>query len=307
MARRPSPAMLVALLALFLAAGGGQAVASGVAHVAKLINGSQIKPNTITSKQVKNGSLLGKDFKAGELPAGAKGDPGPKGDTGPQGVQGIQGPQGDQGLKGDKGDTGTVDTSNFYTKAQSDSNYLATAGKAADSDLLDGIDSTGFLAAGAKAADSDLFDGSDSSQFTRGISTSVGGNFDTVASGAGNSSFLVVSGVGTVRLLCGAMSAATTIDYTSNEQQMAVQKVDTLVTGNSFTTTSPSSSSLTPGSTLGIISNETNTDAMRHIVIAVQGSATATTIDIVAINKPGGANSCRATATYVKQGGIGTF
>jgi hypothetical protein len=301
MARKPSPAMLVALLALFFAVGGAQAIA---AQVSKLINGSQIKPNTITSRQVKNGSLAKKDFKAGQLPAGAKGDTGAQGPAGPQGAQGQQGAQ---GIQGDKGDTGTVDTSNFYTKAQSDSNYLATAGKAADSDLLDGIDSTGFLAAGAKAADSDLFDGSDSSQFTRGISTSVGGNFDTVASGAGNSSFLVVSGVGTVRLLCGAMSAATTIDYTSNEQQMAVQKVDTLVTGNSFTTTSPSSSSLTPGSTLGIISNEANTDAMRHIVIAVQGSATATTIDIVAINKPGGANSCRATATYVKQGGIGTF
>jgi hypothetical protein len=41
---------------------------------------------------------------------------------------------------------------------------LATA-KAADSDKLDGIDSTGFLGATAKAADSGLLDGKDSTAF----------------------------------------------------------------------------------------------------------------------------------------------
>lgn len=254
-----------------------------------LIYGSQIKPSTITSKQVKDGSLLNKDFKAGELPAGAKGDTGPAGPAGTpgtQGAQGAQGTQGAQGVKGDKGDTGTVDTSNFYTKTESDANYLGKT---------------------AKAADSDLFDNQDSSGFTRGLSTSVGGNAETLASGTDDTSFLLVSGVGSVRLNCGAMSATTTIQYTSNEPGMTVQKVDAVVTGNGFTTTGPSSSSLTPGSTLGILSAEAGTDAVRHVVIAVTGASTAATIDIVAINKPGAANSCRATGTFVKQAGIGTF
>jgi hypothetical protein len=46
---------------------------------------------------VKDHSLLAKDFKAGQLPAGARGLQGlqgPKGDTGPQGPKGDTGPQG---------------------------------------------------------------------------------------------------------------------------------------------------------------------------------------------------------------------
>lgn len=60
------------------------------------------------------------------------------------------------------------------------SNYLLTTGKAADSDKLDGIDSTGFATAGhdhnaaylgitAKAADSDKLDGLDSTDFGRPV------------------------------------------------------------------------------------------------------------------------------------------
>jgi hypothetical protein len=264
--------MLVALLALFFAVGGAQALA---AKVSKLINGSQIKASTITSKQVKDASLLKKDFKAGELPAGAKGD------TGAQGPQGEPGPQ---GLKGDKGDTGTVDTSNFYTKTQSDANYLGKS---------------------AKAADSDTFDGSDSSSFTRGISTSVGGNKEAYMAGAGNTDFLVVPGVGKVGIACTPMGATTTINYTNTEGGMITQILDAVVTGAGFTTTSVDNSSLL--TTQSILTNEAGTDAVRHAVIQVSGTGTATTIHVVIVNKPGGAQICRASGTYVKQGGIGTF
>jgi hypothetical protein len=51
---------------------------------------------------VKDGSLLRRDFKLGQLPAGA---------TGPQGPDGRQGPQGDKGAKGDKGETGLTGSS----------------------------------------------------------------------------------------------------------------------------------------------------------------------------------------------------
>jgi hypothetical protein len=50
---------------------------------------AQLKKNAVTSSKVKNGSLLAADFKAGQLPAGPKGDPGaqgPKGDPGAPGA-----------------------------------------------------------------------------------------------------------------------------------------------------------------------------------------------------------------------------
>jgi hypothetical protein len=53
--RRPSPALVVALIALFAALGGPAGAAS-------LIRGSQIKKNTITSRQIKNHSLSTKDL-----------------------------------------------------------------------------------------------------------------------------------------------------------------------------------------------------------------------------------------------------
>jgi hypothetical protein len=62
------------------------------------VGSKQIKSNAVTSSKVKDGSLLGKDFKAGQLPTGPKGDPG---STGPRGPQGLKGD------KGDKGDSGT--------------------------------------------------------------------------------------------------------------------------------------------------------------------------------------------------------
>jgi hypothetical protein len=117
------------------------------------VGGPDIRAEAVNSDDVENDSLLAQDFKPGQLPAGAQG---PKGDTGAPGPQGP------------KGDTGTVDTSNFFDKAQSDARYLASSAKAADSDKLDGLDSTAFLGTTAKAADSDKLDGIDSSDFMRG-------------------------------------------------------------------------------------------------------------------------------------------
>src|SRR3954447_25771688 len=278
MTRRPSPPMLVALLALFLAAGGGQAVASGVAHVAKLIDGSKIKPSTITSKQVKDGSLLGKDFKAGELPAGAKGDAGPKGDPGAPGA------------KGDTGATGTVDTSNFYTKAQSDGNYLGKT---------------------AKAADTNTFDGSDSSTFTRGISTAVGGNMENFTMGTNDNAFLAIDGLGQLSVDCGPMGTGVSVTYVVQPPTgvMASQNLDAIVTGAGFTTVQVNSSGLGAGSTLPILSAVNTTNTLRHMTVSVADSlqGIAATFDLTVVNAPTGGSACRATGTWVKQGGIGTF
>jgi len=88
--RRPSPAMVVAMLALLVAL-GGTAGADPVGKVAALIKGNKIAANAITTKHVKNRSLLAGDFKAGQLPRGAAGPQGPGGAQGPQGPPGASG------------------------------------------------------------------------------------------------------------------------------------------------------------------------------------------------------------------------
>jgi hypothetical protein len=121
-------------LALFIALGGTSYAA--VRLPAGSVGGRQLARNAVSSPKVRNGSLLKRDFKAGQLPAGA---PGAKGDAG------AAGPSGPTGPNGAKGDTGTVDTSNVYDKSESDGRFLGLGAKAADADQLDGIDSGGFL------------------------------------------------------------------------------------------------------------------------------------------------------------------
>ena len=83
--RRPSPALVIAFIALFVA-GAGSATA------ARLISGRSIKDNSVTggdvrndtlrSRDVRNGSLLRRDFRRGQLPAGPQGPPGRNGANG---------------------------------------------------------------------------------------------------------------------------------------------------------------------------------------------------------------------------------
>jgi hypothetical protein len=101
--RRPSAALVVALLALFL----GMA---GVAPAAKkLVTGKDIKDGSITGADVKNKSLPLSKL-AGRLPTGGpRGAAGPAGPTGPKGdigLQGEPGPPGEQGPGGDQGPQG---------------------------------------------------------------------------------------------------------------------------------------------------------------------------------------------------------
>jgi hypothetical protein len=91
--RRPSPAMGVALLSLFVALGGGAYAAVSLPE--NSVGPKQIKADAVRSSKVKDGSLLRGDFKTGQLPAGA------------QGLQGIQGSPGTPGLPGAPGAPGT--------------------------------------------------------------------------------------------------------------------------------------------------------------------------------------------------------
>jgi hypothetical protein len=55
----------------------------------------------------------------------------------------------------------------FYTEAEADGRFINSGEKATDSNLLDGVDSSGFLAASGKAADSHLLDGIDGALYLR--------------------------------------------------------------------------------------------------------------------------------------------
>lgn len=76
----------IALLALFVAIGGTSyaAVSIGKGEVGK----RELANNAVTTKKVKDGSLVSGDFGKGQLPQGEKG---PQGERGLQGVQGVAG------------------------------------------------------------------------------------------------------------------------------------------------------------------------------------------------------------------------
>jgi len=103
-ARRPSPAMLVAVIALVSSLTGG-AVAATLIDTGDIKKGAVTKKklhkNAVNSKKVKNKTLKAKDFADGQLE---------------QGVQGIQGLQGE---KGEKGDTGARGPSDLYSASRS--------------------------------------------------------------------------------------------------------------------------------------------------------------------------------------------
>jgi hypothetical protein len=79
--RRPSPSLVISIVALVVALGG-------TGYAAVTVTGKQIKDSSITGRDVKNKSLTKKDFKGSV--------------RGPRGVTGTQGP------KGDKGDMGNA-------------------------------------------------------------------------------------------------------------------------------------------------------------------------------------------------------
>jgi len=81
-------------LAVFLLLGGGMAVAAGGLGK-NTVGTKQLKKNAVTAEKVKDGSLLGADFAAGQLPAGPAGpagSAGAKGATGATGAAGVVGP-----------------------------------------------------------------------------------------------------------------------------------------------------------------------------------------------------------------------
>ena len=97
--RRPSPALVVASLALAVALGGTSyatvlQVPRASVGTPQLKNGAVTTPklarNAVTSAKVRNGSLLRADFRANSLPRGPAGPPGPAGPAGPPGLSTVE-------------------------------------------------------------------------------------------------------------------------------------------------------------------------------------------------------------------------
>lgn len=85
--------MVVACLALAVAL-GGTGIAATVALAPNSVGTAQLKNNAVTTAKVANGTLLKADFKAGQVPAGARGPAGAPGAAGPAGAAGTAGPAG---------------------------------------------------------------------------------------------------------------------------------------------------------------------------------------------------------------------
>src|SRR3954469_23386840 len=84
--RLPSPSMVIACFALLVVLGGTSYAAV-----------QALPRNSVTSVQVRDHSLLARDFKAGQIPRGPAGPAGPAGPQGPAGPPGPAGPAGSSG------------------------------------------------------------------------------------------------------------------------------------------------------------------------------------------------------------------
>jgi hypothetical protein len=118
--RRPSPALIVAMLALFASAAGTAAAQKA------FITGGDIVNSSLTGADIKNRSLTPKDFKGSVRGPrglrGLRGLRGAQGNPGAQGAPGAQGPQGPQGLQGPAGPGAR------FAHVDSNANVLAQSG-----------------------------------------------------------------------------------------------------------------------------------------------------------------------------------
>ena len=101
--RRPSPALVVASLALLIALGGTSYATVKLTLPRGSVGTAQLRDGSVTSAKVKNFSLRRVDFARGQLPAGPQGPAGP---AGPAGAAGPTGPSGAGGATGATGPTG---------------------------------------------------------------------------------------------------------------------------------------------------------------------------------------------------------
>jgi Collagen triple helix repeat (20 copies) len=98
---RPSPALVVAMIGLFVALSQTGIASTAMQAACNCATGGDIVNGSLTGADVKDKSLTKKDFK-GSFP----GKPGPRGAPGANGTQGPQGAKGDPGAPGRDGANG---------------------------------------------------------------------------------------------------------------------------------------------------------------------------------------------------------
>jgi hypothetical protein len=96
--RLPSPAIVIAMIALLIATAGTAYGVKSVKHYPEF-NGVDIIDHSLSGRDVKNGSLFAANLNSSVLRKF-------RGQRGAQGAQGIQGPQGTAGVNGQPGATG---------------------------------------------------------------------------------------------------------------------------------------------------------------------------------------------------------
>jgi hypothetical protein len=260
---RPSPAMLVALLALCVALGGtaiatttsngGDPAAAAAKKKRKLV-----PKNTVNSASVINNSLKLTDFKKAERGK-------LKGDQGAQGIQGIQGPPG---------------TPDGYTKADADGKFLGKGDKAADSEQLDGKDSTEFI------------QGDGSQTFRQGVFN------DAFTDGT----FLTVPGIGHLGFTCSAAMSLTFVNDSADPVQFIT---NTMVDAQSNLSLASNELAASGGSfptNMGGGPTQVVAQFRRFhsVVLGVSNQDTATVIVSADRSAPGdAANSCRVMAEVI--------
>jgi hypothetical protein len=112
--RRPSAGLLVSIVALIAALGGTSYAAVTLPNSSvgtkqlqrAAVTAPKMAINAVRSAQVRDGSLLARDFAPGQLHAGAQGPAGATGPAGPAGSRGPAGPQGPPGPQGLAGQPG---------------------------------------------------------------------------------------------------------------------------------------------------------------------------------------------------------
>jgi collagen triple helix repeat protein len=158
------PATIIAAVALFIAFGGGAA-----AYASGLINGSQIKNHSISTKK-----LTKKAIRQLHGARGARGPAGATGATGPQGIQGIQGIQGKQGVQGVQGPIGPSSAISTYVAgpiAFDSTTTIASLTLAAGSYVVTG--NTTIVDGSETSTDLCLLDDSVAGEFSRNYSATV--------------------------------------------------------------------------------------------------------------------------------------
>jgi hypothetical protein len=239
--------MAVASTALVVALGGTSYAA--VKLPKNSVGSKQIKSNAVTSPKVKNGSLLAADFAAGQLPAGAKGD---------------QGERGAQGERGPRGDTGTVDTSNFYDKAASDSRFLGAAGTAADSSKIGGLGLTGLVKGGGDRI------------FTQATTT------------GGSSNQHMIGELGHLNYTCSDPASTESVSFT-----LAPSRAGSVYTETGAA--NPAYQQLAAGGTTSPAVSSNTTD---HVTFFVASGIARYQISVWSDVAPGGNNSCEQFVVY---------